>query len=74
MDMSLFLKLQKRVKELELEKQSLQDELEKKEDQVLRAKAKVRWKRPRIFWSRGWQQLGSHASDGIPFSRWKVGP
>ncbi|KAL7980035.1 hypothetical protein Chor_001303 [Crotalus horridus] len=40
LDMSLFLKLQKRVKELELEKQSLQDELEKKEDQVLRAKAK----------------------------------
>uniref|UniRef100_A0A8C5RUX6 Unconventional myosin-Va n=1 Tax=Laticauda laticaudata TaxID=8630 RepID=A0A8C5RUX6_LATLA len=33
LDMSLFLKLQKRVKELELEKQSLQDELEKKEDQ-----------------------------------------
>ncbi|XP_058012453.1 unconventional myosin-Va [Ahaetulla prasina] len=40
LDMSLFLKLQKRVKELEMEKQSLQDELEKKEDQVLRAKAK----------------------------------
>ncbi|XP_026565391.1 unconventional myosin-Va isoform X1 [Pseudonaja textilis] len=40
LDMSLFLKLQKRVKELELEKQSLQDELEKKEDQVLRDKAK----------------------------------
>lgn len=40
--MSLFLKLQKRVTELEQEKQSLQDELDKKEEQVLRAKAKVK--------------------------------
>uniref|UniRef100_A0A670K1W3 Unconventional myosin-Va n=1 Tax=Podarcis muralis TaxID=64176 RepID=A0A670K1W3_PODMU len=33
LDMSLFLKLQKRVTELEQEKQSLQDELDKKEEQ-----------------------------------------
>lgn len=39
--MSLFLKLQKRVTELEQEKQSLQDELDRKEEQALRAKAKV---------------------------------
>uniref|UniRef100_A0A8D2Q0F9 Unconventional myosin-Va n=1 Tax=Zosterops lateralis melanops TaxID=1220523 RepID=A0A8D2Q0F9_ZOSLA len=41
LDMSLFLKLQKRVSELEQEKQSLQDELDRKEEQALRAKAKV---------------------------------
>lgn len=41
LDMSLFLKLQKRVTELEQEKQSLQDELDRKEEQALRAKAKV---------------------------------
>ncbi|XP_078540969.1 unconventional myosin-Va isoform X2 [Lissotriton helveticus] len=40
LDMSLFLKLQKRVMELEQEKQALQDELDRKEDQALRAKAK----------------------------------
>uniref|UniRef100_A0A803SSY7 Myosin VA n=1 Tax=Anolis carolinensis TaxID=28377 RepID=A0A803SSY7_ANOCA len=40
LDMSLFLKLQKRVSELEQEKQSMQDELDRKEEQVLRAKAK----------------------------------
>ncbi|XP_062998493.1 unconventional myosin-Va [Elgaria multicarinata webbii] len=40
LDMSLFLKLQKRVTELEQEKQSLQDELDRKEEQVLRTKAK----------------------------------
>uniref|UniRef100_A0A8D0GH48 Unconventional myosin-Va n=1 Tax=Sphenodon punctatus TaxID=8508 RepID=A0A8D0GH48_SPHPU len=40
LDMSLFLKLQKRVTELEQEKQSLQDELDRKEEQILRAKAK----------------------------------
>ncbi|NWU46328.1 MYO5A protein, partial [Dromas ardeola] len=40
LDMSLFLKLQKRVTELEQEKQSLQDELDRKEEQALRAKAK----------------------------------
>lgn len=39
--MSLFLKLQKRVTELEQEKQVMQDELERKEEQVLRSKAKV---------------------------------
>lgn len=39
--MSLVLKLQKRVTELEQEKQSLQDELDRKEEQALRAKAKV---------------------------------
>ncbi|KAM4749654.1 unconventional myosin-Va isoform 3-T3 [Rhinophrynus dorsalis] len=38
LDMSLFLKLQKRVKELEQEKQVLQDDLDKKEEQILRAK------------------------------------
>uniref|UniRef100_A0A670K2J4 Unconventional myosin-Va n=1 Tax=Podarcis muralis TaxID=64176 RepID=A0A670K2J4_PODMU len=36
LDMSLFLKLQKRVTELEQEKQSLQDELDKKEEQNAR--------------------------------------
>ncbi|XP_061452036.1 unconventional myosin-Va isoform X2 [Rhineura floridana] len=40
LDMSLFLKLQKRVSELEQEKQSLQDELDRREEQALRAKAK----------------------------------
>ncbi|XP_043934765.1 unconventional myosin-Va isoform X4 [Protopterus annectens] len=40
LDMSLFLKLQKRVTELEQEKQSLQDELDKKEEQAQRIKAK----------------------------------
>ncbi|XP_044294694.1 unconventional myosin-Va isoform X2 [Varanus komodoensis] len=40
LDMSLFLKLQKRVTELEQEKQSLQDELDRKEEQILRTKAK----------------------------------
>uniref|UniRef100_A0A8C3V6I9 Unconventional myosin-Va n=1 Tax=Catharus ustulatus TaxID=91951 RepID=A0A8C3V6I9_CATUS len=35
LDMSLFLKLQKRVSELEQEKQSLQDELDRKEEQAL---------------------------------------
>uniref|UniRef100_F6ZFH5 Unconventional myosin-Va n=1 Tax=Callithrix jacchus TaxID=9483 RepID=F6ZFH5_CALJA len=42
LDMSLFLKLQKRVTELEQEKQVMQDELDRKEEQVLRSKAKVR--------------------------------
>ncbi|XP_067411956.1 unconventional myosin-Va isoform X4 [Emydura macquarii macquarii] len=40
LDMSLFLKLQKRVTELEQEKQSLQDELDRKEELALRAKTK----------------------------------
>ncbi|XP_078386375.1 unconventional myosin-Va [Cetorhinus maximus] len=40
LDMSLFLKLQKRVSELEQEKQALQEELDRKEDQALRSKAK----------------------------------
>ncbi|XP_067874083.1 unconventional myosin-Va isoform X5 [Heterodontus francisci] len=40
LDMSLFLKLQKRVTELEQEKQALQEELDGKEDQALRGKAK----------------------------------
>nr|XP_014351996.1 PREDICTED: unconventional myosin-Va [Latimeria chalumnae] len=40
LDMSLFLKLQKRVTELEQEKQSLQDELDRKEEQAMRIKAK----------------------------------
>ncbi|XP_075431820.1 unconventional myosin-Va isoform X2 [Ascaphus truei] len=38
LDMSLFLKLQKRVKELEQEKQILQDDLDKKEEQLIRTK------------------------------------
>uniref|UniRef100_A0A8D2CNX8 Unconventional myosin-Va n=1 Tax=Sciurus vulgaris TaxID=55149 RepID=A0A8D2CNX8_SCIVU len=38
LDMSLFLKLQKRVTELEQEKQVMQDELDRKEEQVLRSK------------------------------------
>ncbi|KAM4677427.1 unconventional myosin-Va isoform 2-T2 [Discoglossus pictus] len=38
LDMSLFLKLQKRVKELEQEKQMLQNDLDKKEEQIARAK------------------------------------
>lgn len=37
----MFLKLQKRVTELEQEKQILQDELDRKEEQVFRSKAKV---------------------------------
>uniref|UniRef100_A0A8C3IYR9 Myosin VA n=1 Tax=Chrysemys picta bellii TaxID=8478 RepID=A0A8C3IYR9_CHRPI len=41
LDMSLFLKLQKRVTELEQEKQSLQDELDRKEEQALRTKTRV---------------------------------
>ncbi|XP_058854706.1 unconventional myosin-Va-like isoform X6 [Acipenser ruthenus] len=40
LDMSLFLKLQKRVTELEQEKQSLQNELDKKEEQAYRARAR----------------------------------
>ncbi|XP_075753381.1 unconventional myosin-Va isoform X8 [Pelodiscus sinensis] len=40
LDMSLFLKLQKRVTELEQEKQSLQDELDRKEEQALRTKTR----------------------------------
>lgn len=39
--MSLFLKLQKRVKELEQEKQILQDDLDKKEEQLNKAKSQV---------------------------------
>ncbi|XP_051896265.1 unconventional myosin-Va isoform X4 [Pristis pectinata] len=38
LDMSLFLKLQKRVTELEQEKQALQEELDGKEEQALRSK------------------------------------
>ncbi|XP_078283533.1 unconventional myosin-Va [Rhinoraja longicauda] len=38
LDMSLVLKLQKRVTELELEKQAMQDELDGKEEQALRSK------------------------------------
>ncbi|XP_063305130.1 unconventional myosin-Va isoform X3 [Pelobates fuscus] len=40
LDMSLFLKLQKRVKELEHEKQILQDDLDKKDEQIIKAKSK----------------------------------
>ncbi|MFT7816534.1 unconventional myosin-Va isoform X3 [Arapaima gigas] len=40
LDMSLFLKLQKRVTELEQEKQSLQNELDRKEEQFQRARAR----------------------------------
>uniref|UniRef100_A0A4X1T9R6 Unconventional myosin-Va n=1 Tax=Sus scrofa TaxID=9823 RepID=A0A4X1T9R6_PIG len=47
LDMSLFLKLQKRVTELEQEKQVMQDELDRKEEQVLRSKAKEE-ERPQI--------------------------
>lgn len=42
--MSLFLKLQKRVTELEQEKQVMQDELDRKEEQMLRSKANARRK------------------------------
>lgn len=41
MDTSLTLKLQKRLTELEQEKQSLRNELENKEDQFQRARARV---------------------------------
>uniref|UniRef100_A0A8C2DCR7 Myosin VAa n=1 Tax=Cyprinus carpio TaxID=7962 RepID=A0A8C2DCR7_CYPCA len=41
LDMSLFLKLQKRVSELEQEKQSLQNELDRREEQFQRARARV---------------------------------
>ncbi|VTJ70777.1 Hypothetical predicted protein [Marmota monax] len=47
LDMSLFLKLQKRVTELEQEKQVMQDELDRKEEQMLRSKAKEE-ERPQI--------------------------
>ncbi|XP_026087056.1 unconventional myosin-Va-like isoform X4 [Carassius auratus] len=40
LDMSLFLKLQKRVSELEQEKQSLQHELDRREEQFQRARAR----------------------------------
>ncbi|XP_052007771.1 unconventional myosin-Va-like [Xyrauchen texanus] len=40
MDMSLFLKLQKRVSELEQEKQSMQNELDRREEQFQRARAR----------------------------------
>lgn len=40
-DTSLTLKLQKRLTEMEQEKQSLRDELENKEDQFQRARARV---------------------------------
>ncbi|XP_016132169.1 unconventional myosin-Va-like [Sinocyclocheilus grahami] len=40
LDMSLFLKLQKRVSELEQEKQSLQNELDRREEQFQRARAR----------------------------------
>ncbi|XP_028812636.1 unconventional myosin-Va isoform X6 [Denticeps clupeoides] len=40
LDMSLFLKLQKRVTELEQEKQSLQNELDRREEQFQRARAR----------------------------------
>ncbi|XP_012861795.2 unconventional myosin-Va [Echinops telfairi] len=46
-DMALFLKLQKRVTELEQEKQAMQDELDHREEQVLRSKAKEQ-ERPQI--------------------------
>ncbi|OCT86947.1 unconventional myosin-Va isoform X4 [Xenopus laevis] len=46
LDMSLFLKLQKRVKELEQEKQVMQDDLDKKEEQIIRAKMMEEAKTP----------------------------
>ncbi|XP_031755045.1 unconventional myosin-Va isoform X6 [Xenopus tropicalis] len=46
LDMSLFLKLQKRVKELEQEKQVMQDDLDKKEEQIIRAKIMEEAKTP----------------------------
>lgn len=46
-DTSLTLKLQKRLTELEQEKQSLRDELENKEEQFQRARARVL--KPRTF-------------------------
>lgn len=58
LDMSLFLKLQKRVTELEQEKQVMQDELDRKEEQVLRSKAKEE-ERPQI---RGAERNMSHSS------------
>ncbi|XP_069838817.1 unconventional myosin-Va isoform X2 [Dendropsophus ebraccatus] len=46
LDMSLFLKLQKRVKELEQEKQILQDDLDKKEELLIKAKSQEEAKSP----------------------------
>ncbi|XP_056428305.1 unconventional myosin-Va-like [Hyla sarda] len=46
LDMSLFLKLQKRVKELEHEKQILQDDLDKKEELLHKAKSQEEAKSP----------------------------
>ncbi|KAG8575707.1 hypothetical protein GDO81_009651 [Engystomops pustulosus] len=46
LDMSLFLKLQKRVKELEQEKQMLQDDLDKKEEIITKTKSQEETKSP----------------------------
>ncbi|XP_072258473.1 unconventional myosin-Va isoform X7 [Pyxicephalus adspersus] len=46
LDMSLFLKLQKRVKELEQEKQILHDDLDKKEEQLIKAKSQEEARSP----------------------------
>ncbi|KAM5172128.1 unconventional myosin-Va isoform 1-T1 [Mantella aurantiaca] len=46
LDMSLFLKLQKRVKELEHEKQIMQDDLDKKEEQLNKAKSQEEARSP----------------------------
>ncbi|XP_068131566.1 unconventional myosin-Va isoform X5 [Hyperolius riggenbachi] len=46
LDMSLFLKLQKRVKELEQEKQILQDDLDKKEEQLIKVKSQEEARSP----------------------------
>ncbi|KAM3925897.1 unconventional myosin-Va isoform 9-T9 [Leptodactylus fuscus] len=46
LDMSLFLKLQKRVKELEQEKQVLQDDLDKKEELINKTKSQEEAKSP----------------------------
>uniref|UniRef100_A0A8C3EGP9 Myosin VB n=1 Tax=Corvus moneduloides TaxID=1196302 RepID=A0A8C3EGP9_CORMO len=52
MDMTLFLKLQKRVRELELERKKLQTQLEKKEQE--RQKSQARGNRPAINTALGW--------------------
>ncbi|XP_075714102.1 unconventional myosin-Va isoform X1 [Rhinoderma darwinii] len=46
LDMSLFLKLQKRVKELEHEKLMLQDDLDRKEELIIKAKSQEETKPP----------------------------
>uniref|UniRef100_A0A8D2M6J2 Myosin VB n=1 Tax=Zonotrichia albicollis TaxID=44394 RepID=A0A8D2M6J2_ZONAL len=50
MDMTLFLKLQKRVRELELERKKLQAQLEKKEQESKKSQARGIQEQPQLLW------------------------